>query len=229
MPTFVASGTASVAPLATYLDRLVAAGKNPRVGVPPYAGGGLPLLVPGRVSGQTQLTAVSALRVTGTIGVAGATADTVQGPGTTPTTGGASLAGTLDGQVTFTVGIRSGQRLSLDLHVLPWLDPRTLAPPSPATTWKQWAASRPPASAVVAATSTLISGAAATARAAEYSPYLQADTPGGDLSTFHYVMAAETATRRAGDVLHAKPGAIVAALIAVVAIAGNAALLRRRL
>lgn len=229
LPTIVPTGTADAGPLATYLDRLLVAGNNPRVAVPPYAGGGLPLAVPGRVAGQMQLTAASALRVTGTIGVAGATANTVQGPGTTPTTGGARIAGTLDAQVTLTVGMRSGQRLSLDLQVLPWLDPRTLTPPARSTTWKQWAARRPSASDVTAATNILISVAAVTARSAEYSPYLQADTPGPDLSTFHYVMAAETATRRAGVAINAKPGAIAATVIALLAIAGNAALLRRRL
>lgn len=229
LPTIVANGTAEVGPLATYLDRLLRAGSNPRVGVPPYAGGGLPASVPGQVSGQTQITATSALRVTGTIGVAGATTDTVQGPGTTPAAGGASIAGTLDSQVTLTVGMRTGQRLHLDLNVLPWLDPRTLTPPAPASTWKQWAATHPTPSDVTTATSTLIAAAATTARSAEYSPYLQADTPGPDLSTFRYVMATETATRRASNVVTAKPGAIAAAVLAFIAIAGNAALLRRQL
>ena len=229
LPTVVATGTADVGPLATDLDRLLTAGNNPRVAVPPYAGDGLPLSVPGHVAGQTQVTAVSALRVTGTVGVVGATSNTVQGPGTTPGVGGASISGTLDGQVTLTVGVRSGQRLRLDLDVLPWLDPRTLTPPAPAATWKQWSARHPAAGDVTSATTTLIAAAAATARSAEYSPYLQADTPGADLSTFHYVMATQTATRRAGDVVTAKPGAIAAAVVALFAIAGNAALLRRQL
>jgi hypothetical protein len=229
LPTLVPTGTADVGPLAANLDLLLAAGNQPRLAVPPYAGGRLPLAIPGHVTGQAQVNAVSALRVTGTIGVVGATADTVQGPGTTPATGGASIAGTLNAQVTLTVGMRSGQRLALDLQVLPWLDPRTLLPPAPAATWKQWAAGRPAASDVTAATNTLIGAAAVTARSAEYSPYLQADTPGPDLSTFHYVMAAETATRRAGVAINAKPGAITATFTALLAIAGNAALLRRRL
>jgi hypothetical protein len=229
LPTPVATGTADAGPLATYLDRLLVAGNHPLVGVPPYAGGGLPLTVPGHVAGQSQITAVAALRVTGTIGVVGATENTVQGPGTTPASGGATIAGTLDGQVTLNVGMRSGQRLALDLHVLPWLDPRTLLPPAPSTTWKQWASSGPAAGDVTAATNTLVNAAAATARAAEYSPYLQADTPGPDLSTFHYVMAAETTARRASESIRAKPGAITATVVALLAIAGNAALLRRRL
>jgi hypothetical protein len=125
--------------------------------------------------------------------------------------------------------VRTGQRLAIDLGAQPWLDPRTLVPPAGARSWKEWAKSKPTVDAIAATTMTLIQAAAATARDAEYSPYLQADTPGHDLSTFRYVMAPENATRRAGEVIEAKPGAIAATVLALVAIAGNAALLRRQL
>ena len=68
-----------------------------------------------------------------------------------------------------------------------------------------------------------------SARAAEYSPYLQANAPGADLSTFTYVIAAKPATRRADDDLHPHPVAIGLTVVAALALVGNAALLRRRL
>jgi hypothetical protein len=75
----------------------------------------------------------------------------------------------------------------------------------------------------------MVAGAAASARAAEYSPYLQADAPGPDLSTFTYVIAAAAQTRRADNGLQPRPGAIALTVVAAVAVVGNAALLRRRL
>jgi hypothetical protein len=133
----------------------------------------------------------------------------------------------LDGTATFEVDLRAGQHLRADLDVRPWLDPRTLVPPD--ATWRAWATSHPDASAVRDATTNAAESAAAAARAAEYSPYLQADTPGTDVSSFRYVIAAAASTPRAGEVIRAKPGAIAAAALALVAVAGNAALLWRAL
>jgi len=224
----VDSGRADLQPLVRALEMLQASAAHPRAAVPPVAGAGLPRTVPGTSTGQRQLDVVAPLRVTGTITVPGA-APQITGPGLTPTTGGASVDGTLAGSVSFTVPVQTGQRVALHLDVRPWPDARTLAPPKPFRSWRAWAASGPDDAAVAQATDTLIAGAAAAAHAAEYSPYLQADMPGPDLSTFTYVVATKTATQRAGDDLTPRPGAIALTVVAVLAVAGNAALLRRRL
>ena len=229
-PRTVPLGTAALQPLARVLDTLYDAARAPRAAVPPYAGSGLPTAIAGTHSGDEQTTVVAPLRVTGMLGAVESSAAApapVRGPGTTASTAGADIAGTLDGTAAFEVDLRSGQHLRADLDVRPWLDPRTLVPP--AASWKAWAASRPDAGALRDATTTAAEAAAAAARAAEYSPYLQADTPGTDLSSFRYVIAAATATPRANDVIRAKPGAIAAAVVALVAVAGNAALLWRAL
>jgi hypothetical protein len=221
-------GAADVAPLAASLDRLRRAADRPRVAVPPVAGAGLPTVLPGRRTGQRTLDVVAPLRVSGTLTVPGAT-PAVAGPGTTPIADGAALAGTLAGSVDFTVAVHAGQRIAMHLDVRPWPDPRTVQPPSPAKTWRQWADSGPAAAAVGTATDLLVAGAAASARAAEYSPYLQADAPGADLSTFTYVVASATQAPRADDGLQPRPGAIALMVVAAAAVVGNAALLRRRL
>ena len=223
----VDTGTADVPPLAATLDKLLRAANSPRVAVPPVAGDGLPTDLPGTLQGQRSLDVVAPLRVSGTLRVPGAT-PAVNGPGTRPLADGVALAGTLSGSVDFTVPLRAGQRVALNLDVRPWPDPRTVEPPAPAKTWRQWAESNPDASAVTAATDSLVAGAAASARAAEYSPYLQADAPGPDLSTFTYVVATEAQTRRADDGLQPRPGAIALTVVAAAAVVGNAALLRRR-
>jgi hypothetical protein len=220
----VATGRPDVGPLAAVLDRLYAAGNHPRAAVPPVAGAGLPKALPGHVTASVPVTAVAALRVTGTIG-----GGPVSGPGTTAAGDGVRVEGTLDGDARFLVALAAGSRLALRLDVRPWIDPRTVTPPAPAATWRRWAAGGPSATDLAHAMQTLATAAASSARAAEYSPYLQADVPGPDLSTFTYVVAPATTTRRAADALQAKPGAIIATVIALLAIAGNAALLRRRL
>jgi hypothetical protein len=226
-PRVVLLGTGSPVPTAAALDVLYDAAQHPATAVPPYAGGGLPAKLPGTPGGGEQLEVVAPLRVTGTVGVAEATTNPVRGPGITPRGNGASVAGTLDGTATFQVAMRAGQHLVADLDVRPWLDPRLLAPP--ASSWRAWAAGHPSTTEVTSVTRTLAEAAAAAARSAEYSPYLQADTPGADLSTFHYAVAPKAATPRAGAVLTVKPAGVAAALLALAAIAGNAALLWRRL
>jgi len=226
-PRVVLLGTGAAVATAAALDRLYEAAQHPATAVPPYAGDGLPAKLPGTVGGGEQLDVAAPLRVTGRIAVAEATTNPVQGPGTTPSGNGAAVAGTLDGNATFQVTMRAGQHLVADLDVRPWLDPRLLVPP--ATSWRAWAAGHPSPSDLAAATRTLAEAAAAAARSAEYSPYLQADTPGSDLATFHYAVAPKAATPRAGAVLTVKPAGIAAVLLALAAIAGNAALLWRRL
>jgi hypothetical protein len=230
IPRSVALGAAVASEVASALDRLYDAARSPSAAVPPYAGAGLPTRLRGRPTGQEQVPVVAPLRVTGTIGVADATAGSVRvdGPGTTPAPRGAEVAGTLDATASFDVGVLRGQHLLVDLGVRPWLDPRLLVPPT-GSSWRAWAATRPDAGAVTDATRLLAEAAAAAARAAEYSPYLQADTPGTDLSSFRYVVASRSAAPHAREALQARPGGIAAAVVALVAIAGNAALLRREL
>lgn len=229
--SFVGVGTAALGPLAHSLDTLLAAANSNRPGVPPHARDGLPARIAGSLIGRTQATVTAPLRVHGTVTVTGGTGDAgspVTGQGTTPIPGGATIGGTLNDNATFQARLKVGQKLQLSLDVQPWLDPRTLGPPNGAPTWAAWAATHPSVGAIGDATATLIAAAAQAARAADYSPYLQTDTRGRAATSFHYEMASETATRRAGEVLTAKPGAIVAACLAGLAIAGNAALLRRQ-
>ena len=224
----VDTGGADIAPLAGVLERLRRAADRPQPAVPPVAGAGLPDSLPGHRTGQQAITVVAPLRITGTLRVPGAPV-AVGGPGTAPIADGATIAGTLAGSVEFTVPIHVGQRLALNLDVRPWPDPRTVQPPAPHRTWREWAASHPSPAAIAQATDAAVAAAAASAHAAEYSPYLQADAPGPDLSTFTYVIAsaAQTPTRDNGP--QPRPGAIALTVVAAVAVLGNAALLRRRL
>jgi hypothetical protein len=228
-PRFLAVGTAAVDPLAHALDTLLTAANADRERVPPYAGAGLPVQIPGTLVGQTETNVTAPLRVHGTVTVAGSTGTPVTGPGTQPTPGGATVSGTLStAAVSFQAELKAGQQLAMSLDVQPWLDPRAFGPPDGAGTWTAWAGTHPAPSAVTDATATLVSTAAQAARAADYSPYLQTDTHGEAASSFHYEIASETATRRAGKALTAKPAGIIAACLAGLAIAGNAALLRRQ-
>src|SRR5437764_6138278 len=224
----VDTGLADLAPLVATIERLRAAAAHPRTAVPPAAGAGLPTVVPGDNRGERPIDVVAPLHVAGTLTVAGTSA-TVSGPGTTPIAGGVRIDGTLHASVTFTVPVRRGERLALHLDVRPWRDVRSLDPPKPFRSWRLWAAAHPDSGSVAAATDTLVAAAAASAHAAEYSPYLQANTPGPDLSTSTYVVAAAPTTQRAGNVLKPRPGAIALTVVAALAIVGNAALLRRRL
>jgi hypothetical protein len=226
-PRLVGLGVGQTRPLATSLDRLYDAARAPRTAVPPYAGSGLPTSLPGIHQGDEQVNVIAPLRVTGSLGVA-ETVAVVRGPGSTPSATGADIAGTLDGSSSWDVDVKAGQHLHLDLDVRPWLDPRLLVPPTGAG-WGAWAATSPTAADRKSATTTLAEAAASAARAAEYSPYLQADTPGSDVSSFHYVVAPRAATPRAVRTVQAKPGAITAAALALVAISGNAALLWRQM
>jgi hypothetical protein len=224
----IPTGVAAIGPLARALDRLRQAGAHPRAAVPPTGGHGLPADLPGRTTGSLGVHVVAPLRVTGAITAPGGSA-AVTGPATTPTTGGAAVAGTLSSSATFTVRVGAGDRIGLELDVRPWIDARTVTPPAPTRTWAQWRRSAPSASSVAAATQTLVLAAAAAARSAEYSPYLQADAPGPDLSTFTYVVAPPPRAVHVTAAVQPRPGAIAAAAVAMLAIIGNAALLRRRL
>lgn len=224
----VTTGVGEAPSLAQVLDELRRVAAHPGAAVPPTAGHGLPMRIPGRTTGALSLNVVAPLRVTGTISAPGGTA-AITGPGLTPHAGGMTVAGTLSGAAGFSVKVAAGDRIGMNLDVRPWIDDRSLAPPARAGTWKQWAASSPSNTAVAAATQTLVINAAAAARAAEYSPYLQADAPGPDLSTFTYVVAPPPRVLRVTADMQPRPGGIAAAAVALLAIIGNAALLRRRL
>jgi hypothetical protein len=224
------AGSASIKPLASTLDRLRRAADHPRDAVPPVAGDGLPRQLPGKRTGQVSLPATAPLWVTGEIRVPGGSS-AISGPATTPTPEGVQVAGTLTtGDASFNVAMSRGDRLGLTFDVRPWLEPRTLDPPRGAPTWRRWAARGPGAGDVLDATSTLVSAAAGAARSAEYSPYLQADAPGRHLSTFTYAVAPPPAhvTDLVDDV-QPRPGGITAAAVALLAIVGHAAQLRRQL
>lgn len=221
-------GTATLHPLADALDTLLRAARHPVPGPPPSAGQGLPTAVPGRLVGQTSATAVAPLRVSGTLKLSGSGAS-ITGAGVTATRSGARIAGTLDGQTTVTASLHAGQRLSLNLSVQPYLDPRLLTPPVGNNSWRQWARHRPGAANRRQASATLMTTAASAARAAEYTPYLQADVPGPDRATFRYVAAPPATPRGRTTVMQAHPAAIAAVCVAAFAIVGNLLLLRRRL
>jgi hypothetical protein len=224
----VATGVGEPDALASALDELRRAASRPGAAVPPTAGDGLPKRLAGRTTGALSLNVVAPLRVTGTITAPGGTA-AISGPGLSPAPGGMVVAGTLSGLAGFTIKVARGDRIGMTLDVRPWVDARALSPPAPAHTWKEWAADAPSSSAVADATQTLVTNAAAAARAAEYSPYLQADAPGPDLSTFTYVVAPPPLAFAVTEHIQPRPGGIAAAAVAVLAILGNAVLLRRRL
>ena len=224
----VATGLGEPDSLASALDALRRSAARPGAAVPPTAGHGLPARVAGRTTGALSLNVVAPLRVTGTITAPGGSA-AVSGPGLTPAAGGMSVAGTLAGVAGFTVKVARGDRIGMTLDVRPWVDVRALTPPAPDRTWARWARNNPSTKAIAAATQTLVTNAAAAARAAEYSPYLQADAPGPDLSTFTYVVAPPPKALARTRHIQPRPGGIAAAAVALLAIVGNAALLRRRL
>jgi hypothetical protein len=221
-------GRADVGGLAGLLDRFRRVAQRPGDASPPVASEGLPTHVPGQVTGRTTIDVTAPLRVTGTVTAPGG-GSAVTGPGLTPTATGARVAGTLSASAAFTVDVAAGDRLGLDLEVRPWPDPRTVEPPASYPTWRAWARSGPDDAAVTAATTTLATVAAAAARAAEYSPYLQADAPGTDVSTFTYVIAPPEAVAPTADSMRPRPGAITLAAVALLAVLGNAELLRRQL
>lgn len=221
-------GQAEVDDLARLLDQFRRIAQHPRDASPPVPGAGLPTTVPGRATGRTTIDVTAPLRVTGTVTAPGG-GDAVAGPGLTPTATGAAVAGTLSASAAFTVDVAAGDRLGLELDVRPWPDPRTIDPPASYESWRAWARSGPDDAAVAAATTRLATVAAATARAAEYSPYLQADTPGTDISTFTYVIAPPEAVVQPAGSMRPRPGAITLAAVAILAVLGNAELLRRQL
>jgi len=228
VPVTVPVGAAEPRPAAQALQVLLDAARRPRPGRPPTVGNGLPEEVPGTVTGTASLAAVAALRVTGSIRVPGTRA-TVTGAGTAAVADGARINGTLHDTVSFRVDAPQPGRLVLDLMVQPWIDARPLAPPAPSRSWAAWAAANPGRAAQESATRTLLADTANAARAAEYTPYLDADLKGSSVTTYRYVVAAPSLPREAGAALQPRPAAIAAAAVAALLIAVDLGLLWRRL
>ncbi len=228
VPVTVPIGAAEPRPAAQALQVLLDAARRPRPGRPPTVGNGLPEEVPGIVTGTASLSAVAALRVTGSIRVPGTRA-TVTGAGAAALADGARINGTLHDTVSFRVDAPQPGRLVLDLMVQPWIDARPLAPPPPSRSWAAWAAANPGRPAQESATRTLLADAANAARAAEYTPYLDADLKGSSVTTYRYVVAAPSLPREAGAALQPRPAAIAAAAVAALLIAVDLGLLWRRL
>ena len=228
VPVTVPVGTAEPAAVAPVLQSLLEAARRPRPGRPPTAGSGLPASVPGTASGTASVPALAALRVVGSIRMPATTAR-VTGPGATPLPDGARVRGTLQAGVSFQVSALAAGRLHLDLSVQPWLDPRTLAPPAQYRSWSAWAAGNPSGTATAKATRVLITEAANAARAAEYTPYLDADLNGTATTTYRYVVAPSAAGPTAEVALRPKPAAIATAAVAVLLILVDLGLIWRRL
>jgi hypothetical protein len=210
------------------LDAALAAARGPAGPRLPAAGGVLPTTVDVEDAAQTAGTQSVPLRISGALQVEGAAA-TVAGPATTPTPGGATLAGTLPGgaSVEFTVTTTGEATLALDLTAVPALDPRALAPPGGAPTWAAWAAGGPDAAARKAALDLLVRTAATGARATSYAPYLGADLPGTGTTQFRYAFAPVEQVEVARAALEPKPAALAVAGLALLLLLGNAALLWR--
>jgi hypothetical protein len=225
--TLPTAADAPAVPVAAALDAARDAARAPAGPRVPAAGSGLPTSVPAaqpaRVAGVTGVP----LRVTGTLSVDGGT---VRGPAATPTPAGAAVAGTLPpgASAELRVDVNGPSRLDLDLTAIPALDPRTLEPPTGASSWAAWAAAGPDPAARQAALDLLVQTAAVGARATSYSPYLGADLPGTGTTVFRYAFAAPATVEQAARALRPRPGAIAVTGIALLLLAGNGVLLWRR-
>lgn len=164
------------------------------------------------------------MRLTGRLRLSGTTGS-VTGPATTATPDGATFAGTLGGStpgtetatVTFDVRAAGRGRLVLQLDAVAALNARELAPPRGFPTWRQWAASHPPADERRDALALLVAVAATGARASSYSPYLGADLEGTGSTSYALSFAPAARTAAAVDRLHPRWGPL--------SLAGAAALL----
>jgi hypothetical protein len=218
---------APAGPVAAALDdarQAATAEAGPRL---PAAGAGLPETVP--ATGEARVSAVTGvpLRITGTIRGSGIA---VTGPATAPSPDGAAVAGTLPpgASAELRVEVSGSTRLDLDLRVVPTLDPRTLVPPDGFETWAAWAAAAPAAESRRSALDLLVATAATGARAVSYSPYLGADLPGTGTTAFRYAFAQPEQLEPVAQALTPRPRAITAALVALLLLGANGALLWHR-
>ncbi len=219
--------------VAPALDRALTRARHPSAARLPDTETGLPPALV--VKGAQQVAGAQAVpfRVTGSLTLSGTTG-AVTGPATTTVPGGASFAGTLGGvrgtpEVAFTVTADGPGRLLLDLSAVAAFDARALTPPRGFTTWRAWAASRPPQGERKQALDLLVEVAATGARASSYSPYLGADLTGSGSTTFGYAFAAADPPAAVTQVLHPRWGAIALAGFAALLLVTNAGLIWRRL
>jgi hypothetical protein len=215
--------------VASALDALLAHARRRTLSPPPVAGRGLPVTVPGTcASGMRGLQVVAPLRVSGTVGAGGATAQ-LAGPGTTSGPTGGTVDGVLAGSADLSLTTPEGGTLELDLRVVPTVDDRALAPPEPHATWAAWAASDPPPAQRETALRLLVDTAAATARADDVAPYLGHHGPGPTTTEFRYVVAPAPAVEVAERPLSPRPVPIALTALAALATAAGGVLTWRRL
>lgn len=223
------TGVVSPAALAGPLDALLTYARSRSAAAPPVAGRGLPLTLAATSVGATrQATTVAPLRVTGTIRAAGAAPVTPESAAVRPLADGLRLDGVLAGAGEFTVHLPAATTLALDLTVTPTLDARLLEPPR-GHTWADWLRLGPTPQEAATALTLLVEGAAAAARDDEYAPYLGHHGPGAVHTTFHVRVAPREVIVKAVKPLRPKAFPIALASIALLAIAGNAAAIHRRL
>lgn len=226
---------ADVAPgaVAGVLDRALALARRPSAARLPDTDNGLPRALQVTDAGQVAGTQAVPFRVTGALTLSGTTG-TVTGPATTPTAQGAHFAGTLGGvrgtpSVGFTVTADGPGVLALDLTAVAVLDARALTPPRGLPSWRAWAASRPPQAERKAALDLVVEVTATGARASSYSPYLGAELAGSGSTTFRYAFAPAASVAPLAPTLHPRWGAISLAVLALLLVLGNGALIWRRL
>ena len=188
----------------------------------PTTRAGLPAAVDVTRPGVRPGSAAVPLRLTGQLLLRG-TGGTVTGGGTRPVPGGAAVLGTLhDAPARFEVRTDGPGELALDLTAVPALDPRTLAPPDGARSWRAWAAAGPDAGARRAALDLLVQVAATGARATSFSPYLGADLPGTGRTRFSYAFAPVEQVAAPRAPLEPRPGALALAGLAGLLVLGGA-------
>lgn len=232
--TLPTAADAAAGPVAAALDAARAAALAPAGPRIPAAGAGLPSSVPATGEASVAGTSGVPLRVTGSIAATGDDGAPLQvavtGPATSPAPGGAAVAGTLPpgAAAELRVDLPASGRLDLDLTAIPALDSRTLDPQGGAASWAAWAAGAPDAAARRAALDLLVATAATAARATSYSPYLGADLPGTGTTSFRFTFAAPEVAVSARVPLEPRPSAIAAALVAVLLLLANGALIWRQ-
>jgi hypothetical protein len=204
---------APAAALAGPLDLALRVAQHPSAARLPSTDDRLPATVQATAAAAVDASQGLPLRLTGRLRLVGTTGS-VSGPATTPTTDGATFAGTLGGSVsgtenasvTFDVRTDGPGTLDLQVEAVGALNARELAPPRTFATWKQWAASHPPAAERKAALDLLVAVAATGARASSYSPYLGADLEGTGSTSYTLSFAPPAAVSAARPTLHPRWG-----------------------
>lgn len=173
---------------------------------------------------------VAPVRIEGSVRVDGATGVGVSGPGATPLPAGdgAALRGVLSGSADLAFDVPRAGQLVIDLTAVTALDPRALQPPAPATTWAQWARSRPSAASVQHALDTLVAAAAALARNDEKAPFLGHHGPGPTTTVFTYALAPAPVVKTAAPPLRPRPVPLAATGLGVALLAAAGVVVWRR-